>query len=99
MPLKRRYVLILAIAAFLLVSGGAGIATFYTDWLFFADAGYLSLFTKVLSVQVLSGFALGLISLVFASANLYLVNRVQFDSLNVLLMNQVKLPVPLVGIG
>ena len=99
MPLKRRYVLILAIAAFLLVSGGAGIATFYTDWLFFADAGYLSLFTKVLSVQVLSGFVLGLVSLAFASANLYLVNRVQFDSLNVLLMNQIKLPVPLVGIG
>jgi len=99
MLLRRRYILILAAAVFLLLSGGAGIATFYTDWLFFADAGYLSLFTKVLSVQILSGLVLGFISLAFAAVNLYLVNRLQFDSLNVLLMNQIRLPVPMAGIG
>jgi uncharacterized protein len=96
---RQRYILFAVVAVFLLMSGGAGIVTFCTDWLFFADLGYLSIFTKVLSVQVLGGIVLGLISLVFAAGNLYLVNRVQFDSLNVLLMNQIKLPIPLAGIG
>lgn len=96
---RRRYFVILAVIMFLIIFGGAGIATFYTDWLFFADAGYLSVFTKVLSVQFLSGIAFGLVSLVFVFGNLFLVNRVQFASLNVLVMNQIRLPVPLAGIG
>lgn len=96
---QRRYILILALVTFLFLFGGAGIATFYTDWLFFADTGYLSIFTKVLSVQLFSGIVFGLVSFAFVFGNLFLVNRVQFDSLNVLLMNQVRVPVPLASLG
>lgn len=99
MILKRRYFFILAALIFLIMSGGAGFSTFYTDWLFFADAGYLSIFTKVLSLQFLNGIIFGLIALVFVAGNLLLVNRVQPASLNVVFMDHVRLPIPVAGLG
>lgn len=74
---RKPFVFIAGILALLFLFGGTLISV-YTDWLFFSDLDYQSIFTKILSTQLLLGFTFGLFSLVFIMINLFFANRAHF---------------------
>lgn len=74
---RKPFVFIAGILALLFLFGGT-LISIYTDWLFFSDLDYQSIFTKILSTQLLLGFTFGLFSLVFIMINLFFANRAHF---------------------
>jgi uncharacterized membrane protein (UPF0182 family) len=74
---RKPFVFIAGILALLFLFGGT-LVSVYTDWLFFSDLDYQSIFTKILSTQLLLGFTFGLLSLVFIMMNLFFANRAHF---------------------
>src|ERR1700674_5071658 len=51
---------------------------FYTDWLFFVETGFSSVFTTTLYAKTGAGLFFGLFLLVFVLINLFLANRAKF---------------------
>ncbi|MBI5484830.1 MAG: UPF0182 family protein [Deltaproteobacteria bacterium] len=51
---------------------------FYTDWLFFVETGFSSVFTTTLYAKSAAGLLFGGVLFVFVQINLYYANRAQF---------------------
>jgi len=50
----------------------------YTDWLFFAETGYTSVFIKTLSTKIGTGLSFGIAFLFFVLGNITIANRANF---------------------
>jgi uncharacterized membrane protein (UPF0182 family) len=50
----------------------------YTDWLFFAETGYTSVFIKTLSTKIITGLMFGIVFLAFVLTNITIANRINF---------------------
>jgi uncharacterized membrane protein (UPF0182 family) len=55
MKKKRTFIFIIASIIFLIIFGSITIIDLYTDWLFFNELNYKSVFTKVLFTKVIFG--------------------------------------------
>ncbi len=87
---RKPFVFIAGILALLFLFGGTLISV-YTDWLFFSDLDYQSIFTKILSTQLLLGFTFGLFSLVFIMINLFFANRAHFAPIELFFDGQTQI--------
>lgn len=87
---RKPFVFIAGIFALLFLFGGTLISV-YTDWLFFSDLDYQSIFTKILSTQLLLGFMFGLFSLVFIMINLFFANRAHFAPIELFFDGQTQI--------
>ncbi len=56
----------------------AGILTFYSDWLFFKETGFSSVFITTLYAKAGSGLLFGGLLFIFIQANLYIANKSRF---------------------
>lgn len=65
----------------------------YIDWLFFSEVGYQAMFTKVLSAEILTGLAFGIIFFLFVSANVLFASMVNVPAVNILFMGQARIPI------
>jgi uncharacterized protein len=74
---RRTIVFTIGLVILLFIFSGA-FSNVYTDWLFFNELHYSSIFAKILSTQLSLGLAFGLISLVFIMINVLIANRVHF---------------------
>ena len=64
----------------------------YVDWLFFREVGYEAMFTKVLSAEVLTGLAFGLIFFLFFAANIFVASTIKVPAIDILFMGQMRVP-------
>ncbi len=74
---KNRFIVILILLA-LLLPFISGLLNFYTDWLFFVETGFSSVFTTTLYAKTGAGLLFGGLIFIFVQANLYYTNRGQF---------------------
>ncbi|OGU16564.1 MAG: hypothetical protein A2076_02480 [Geobacteraceae bacterium GWC2_53_11] len=74
---KNRFVLVLVLAAVLLPFASS-LLDFYTDWLFFVETGYTSVFTTALSAKLGVGVLFGALLFAVVMINLWYANRAQF---------------------
>ncbi|MDD5010205.1 MAG: UPF0182 family protein, partial [Syntrophorhabdaceae bacterium] len=56
----------------------------YVDWLFFREVAYEGIFTKVLSAEVLTGLAFGLIFFFFLAANVLAASAIKVPPIDIL---------------
>ncbi len=66
------------IALFVILPFMSSLVGFYTDWLFFVETGFSSVFTTTLYAKTGAGLFFGLFLFVFALINLFLANRAKF---------------------
>ena len=71
-----RLTLLFVLLVLLLLSTGNSLAL-YVDWLWFSEVGYQSVFTTLLSAQVLVGGTFGAVFFLVFFANVYLAGRHQ----------------------
>jgi len=64
----------------------------YVDWLFFSEVAYEAMFMKVLSAEVLTGLAFGLIFFFFFAANIFTASAVKVPPVDILFMGQMRVP-------
>ena len=64
----------------------------YVDWLFFREVAYEGMFTKVLSAEVMTGLAFGLIFFFFFAANILVASMIKVPALDILFMGQIRVP-------
>jgi uncharacterized protein len=55
------------------------ILNLYTDWLFFTETGYASVFIKTLSTKIGTGLSFGIAFLFFVLGNITIANRANFS--------------------
>jgi uncharacterized membrane protein (UPF0182 family) len=79
---KYRFVLILIIVS-LVFSFASSLLYYYTDWLFFIETGYTSVFTTTLTARIGAGLLLGIPTALVALVNLLVVNRFPIPSMGV----------------
>jgi len=63
----------------------------YVDWLFFREAGFEGMFTRVLSAEVLTGFAFGAVFFVFVAVNALIASTIKVPPIDVMFMGQMRL--------
>lgn len=66
------------IVLFVVLPFMSSLLDFYTDWLFFAETGFSSVFTTTLYAKMVSGLLFGGLIFIFVQANLYVANRTPF---------------------
>jgi len=81
---KNRFIITAAVAAVLFGLISTMLA-YYTDWLFFAETGYTTVFTTALWAQSISALVFGSLVLLFVLANLKVAQRATFAPRNVVL--------------
>ncbi|MDO9068355.1 MAG: UPF0182 family protein [Deltaproteobacteria bacterium] len=74
---KNKFIIILILVAVVLPFASS-LLNFYTDWLFFVETGFSSVFTTTLYAQMGAGLFFGIMLFVFVMVNLYVANRVAF---------------------
>jgi len=74
---KSRLILIL-IVVFVVLPLVSSLLYFYTDWLFFVETGFSSVFTTTVYAKAAAGLFFGILLFVFAQINLLLANRTEF---------------------
>ena len=79
---RYRFIPIL-IAATLIFSFASTLLYYYTDWLFFIETGYTSVFTTRLTAGIGAGLLFGIPTALFALVNLLVVNRFPIPSMGV----------------
>ncbi|QSV44581.1 UPF0182 family protein [Geobacter benzoatilyticus] len=79
---KNRFLLIAAVAVVIILFLSS-LLNFYTDWLFFVETGFASVFTTTLAAKVGAGLVSGAILLIFALVNIHYPNRFTFAPRNV----------------
>lgn len=109
MKKNKLFILIIVSFAFLLIPGIVLTIGLYTDWLFFKDVNYASVFIKVINTMIVSGLICGLSALVFIVINVIIANRSNFPpidftfnsetqiSFNIGLLNKWIKPLTLIG--
>ncbi len=66
------------IALFVIVPFISSLLGFYTEWLFFVETGFSSVFTTTLYAKTAAGLLFGGLLFIFVQANIYYANRAQF---------------------
>jgi hypothetical protein len=84
-----RFVIIGFLIAFFF--SASKVINLYVDWLFFREMGFESIFTRVLSAEILTGFVFGLVFFVFTAANVLFASRVKVPPLDVSFMGQMRI--------
>ena len=56
----------------------SSLLSFYTDWLFFVETGFASVFTTTLYAKTGAGLFFGVLLFIFVQLNIYFANRAQF---------------------
>jgi uncharacterized membrane protein (UPF0182 family) len=79
---KNKFILIL-IAVFVVLPFIASLLNFYTDWLFFVETGFTSVFTTTLTAKIGAGLFFGVLLFIFAMINLHFPNRAKFPRANI----------------
>ncbi|MEI6306876.1 MAG: UPF0182 family protein, partial [Deltaproteobacteria bacterium] len=74
MAKKNRLILVI-ISATLIFSLVSSLLYFYTDWLFFVETGFTSVFITTLTARIGVGLLFGLLMLVIVLVNLFIANR------------------------
>ena len=69
---------------------GSVLINIYTDWLFFDELQYKSIFVKVLSAKLLLGLIYGVFSFAFIMVNIIIANRTHFAPIEFFLDDQTK---------
>ena len=75
---RKRFILIASILV--LFSALSRFVGLYIDWLFFVETGYRFVFSRVITVEVLSGFGFGVFAFLFMYVNTRLINRIEFPA-------------------
>jgi uncharacterized membrane protein (UPF0182 family) len=87
---RNRFVLIIA-AIFLLLPTILSLLTYYTDWLFFRETGFSTVFTTVLYAKTGVGLLFGVILFAVVMLNLGYANRVRFPLTGIFVVNGLNL--------
>jgi uncharacterized membrane protein (UPF0182 family) len=66
------------IALLVIISFMSSLTGFYTDWLFFVETGFSSVFTTTLYAKIGTGLFFGLFLFAFALINLFIANKAKF---------------------
>ena len=74
---KARYLILLGFV-FLILPLFFTVLNLYTDWLFFTETGYTSVFIKTLSTKISTGLSFGIVFLFFVLVNITIANRTNF---------------------
>jgi uncharacterized membrane protein (UPF0182 family) len=69
---------------------GSSLINIYTDWLFFNELQYKSIFVKVLSVKLLLGLIYGVFCFAFIMINIIIASRTHFAPIELFLDDQTK---------
>jgi uncharacterized protein len=72
---RRRWLLIIAAVAFMTIIAWPAWAHFYTDWLWFQDLGYQTVFSTMLVTKIALGLTVGLLATAFTWLNFRLALR------------------------
>ncbi|TFG36858.1 MAG: UPF0182 family protein, partial [Nitrospirales bacterium] len=83
---------------FLLLPFLLSLLNLYTDWLFFAETGYTSVFVKTLSTKIGTGLSFGIAFLFFVLVNIIIANRTQFPHADISVIEGVINPLRAHGI-
>src|SRR4030065_1726272 len=70
----------------------------YTDWLFFTETGYTSVFIKTLSTKIGTGLSFGIAFLFFVLVNIAIANRANFPQTDLSMIEGVINPFNVRGI-
>ncbi len=70
--------IIIFIAAGVVLSFAASLLSLYTDWLFFVETGFTSVFTTTLTAKIAAGLFFGVTLFVVALINLIIANKMRF---------------------
>lgn len=81
---KHRKLILIGIIVFLLPLSFS-LLNVYTDWLFFKEIGYRSVFLKILSTKIMAGAAFGVAFLSFVLVNVIIANRVVFPQREIII--------------
>jgi uncharacterized membrane protein (UPF0182 family) len=81
---NKAFIFVIAFFVFLLVPGIVLTIDLYTDWLFFKEVNYTSVFMKVINTRIITGFLFGLSALVFIVINVVIANRSNFPPIGLL---------------
>jgi len=76
--LKKNRLIIIFFIVLLVIPFLSSLVDFYTDWLFFAETGFTSVFTTNLAAKLFSGLSFGAIFLVFSLTNMHFANHAVF---------------------
>ncbi|HBG04460.1 MAG TPA: UPF0182 family protein [Geobacter sp.] len=69
--MKKNRLIVVLIAALVIVTFLSSLIHFYTDWLFFTETGFTSVFTTTMFARIGSGLCFGVLFLLFALVNLH----------------------------
>jgi uncharacterized membrane protein (UPF0182 family) len=75
---RKRFILIASILVFIAIF--SRLLGTYVDWLFFVETGYSFVFTRVISMELLSGLCFGAFAFFFVFINIRLINRLEFPT-------------------
>jgi uncharacterized membrane protein (UPF0182 family) len=81
---NKAFIFVIAFVVFFLVPGIVLTIDLYTDWLFFKEVNYTSVFMKVISTKIITGFLFGLSALVFIVLNVVIANRSNFPPIGLI---------------
>lgn len=96
---RRRTFYLIAGLSFLLFLFGGAVVGLYTDWLFFQEVGYESIFMKVISARVALGLICGFFALAFIMVNITYVNRAQFAPVELFFDGQTRVAFDLASLA
>lgn len=82
MKRNKALIFIIAFIVFLFIPGLVLIIDLYTDWLFFKEVNYTSVFMKVINTRVIFGLICGLFSLAFILINVVIANKGKFPPID-----------------
>ena len=85
---KNRTFFFLIVSCIFLIILGSNTIDLYTNWLFFNELNYSSVFTKIISTQVVTGLAFGLLSVVFLLSNVIIANKINFPPIELFFVEQ-----------
>jgi uncharacterized protein len=83
---------------FLLLPLLFSVLNLYTDWLFFTETGYTSVFLKTLSAKIGTGLSFGMAFLFFVMVNITIANRTHFPQADISVIEGVINPLRAHGV-
>lgn len=96
---RKAIYLILFAAVFLVLPLLYWFLGLFTDWLFFVETGYPSVFVKTLSVKVAAAVSFGMAFLFFGLANVVIANKREFPQAEFFVMGGEVSPLPTRGLA
>jgi len=88
--MSRFFLIALVILALFSLSKLTGM---YVDWLFFQEVGFQSIFTKILSAEILTGLFFGVVFCLFVAVNVFFASIVSVPAVDIIFMGQLRMPI------